>query len=290
MEPAAPGGGARNALMRIVGAILLAGVLGMVAGLWTWTRPGDPDLIAPPDSLGTPVHILNNGFHTDIAVPRWALEAGGGPLAAASRSVGPGDWILIGWGDAKFFVDESPMEGRLPDGLRAFFRPGNPAVVMLDPETGDPSRRFDPAARRTLMLSPEAFAGIIAEVPFVDVLTTMLDDSLPLTPPEWPEWGNPILSEADYRNIASYSPYDNVTDQEYPPILAVAGLTDPRVTYWEPAKWAARLRARKRGDNPVLFKINMDSGHAGASGRFSRLEEIAFNYAFALKVVGKAQN
>lgn len=139
-------------------------------------------------------------------------------------------------------------------------------------------------------MSPESFAGIIAEVPFVDVLTTMLDDSLPLTPPEWPEWGNPILSEADYRNIASYSPYDNVTDHEYPPILAVAGLTDPRVTYWEPAKWAARLRARKRGDNPVLFKINMDSGHAGASGRFSRLEEIAFNYAFALKVVGKAQD
>lgn len=150
--------------MRIVGAILLAGVLGMAAGLWTWTRPGDPDLIAPPDSLGTPVHILNNGFHTDIAVPRWALEAGGGPLAAASRSVGPGDWILIGWGDAKFFVDESPMEGRLPDGLRAFFRPGNPAVVMLDPETGDPSRRFDPAARRTLMLSPEAFAGLRGRV------------------------------------------------------------------------------------------------------------------------------
>ena len=138
-------------------------------------------------------------------------------------------------------------------------------------------------------MAPEAFAGIIAEVPFVDVLTTMLDDSLPLTPPEWPEWGNPILSEADYRNIASYSPYDNVSDQDYPPILAVAGLTDPRVTYWEPAKWAARLRARKRGDNPVLFKINMESGHAGASGRFSRLEEIAFNYAFALKVVGKAQ-
>ncbi len=136
-------------------------------------------------------------------------------------------------------------------------------------------------------MATAAFAGIIAEVPFVDVLTTMLDDTLPLTPPEWPEWGNPILSEADYRNMASYSPYDNVADHDYPPILAVAGLTDPRVTDGEPAKWAARLRKRKRGDNPVLFKINMDSGHAGASGRFSRLEEIAFNYAFALKVVGK---
>ena len=136
-------------------------------------------------------------------------------------------------------------------------------------------------------MAPEAFGGIIAEVPFVDVLTTMLDDTLPLTPPEWPEWGNPIASEKDYKTIASYSPYDNVGALDYPPIMAVAGLTDPRVTYWEPAKWAARLRARKRGDNPVLFKIHMDSGHAGASGRFSRLEEIAYVYAFALKVARK---
>ncbi|MGB3539647.1 MAG: S9 family peptidase [Mesorhizobium sp.] len=137
-------------------------------------------------------------------------------------------------------------------------------------------------------MAPEAFGAIIAEVPFVDVLTTMLDDSLPLTPPEWPEWGNPIASEKDYRTIAAYSPYDNVAAHDYPPILALAGLTDPRVTYWESAKWVARLRERKKGGNPVLFKINMDAGHAGASGRFSRLEEIAFTYAFALKVTGKA--
>ena len=133
-------------------------------------------------------------------------------------------------------------------------------------------------------MAPELFGGIIAEVPFVDVLTTMLDDTLPLTPPEWPEWGNPIASAKDYDTIAAYSPYDNVGAKTYPPILAVAGLTDPRVTYWEPAKWVARLRALKTGDNPILFKINMDAGHAGASGRFSRLEEVAFNYAFALKV------
>ncbi|RUM97359.1 S9 family peptidase [Pseudaminobacter arsenicus] len=137
-------------------------------------------------------------------------------------------------------------------------------------------------------MAPEAFGGIIAEVPFVDVLTTMLDDTLPLTPPEWPEWGNPIASEEDYKTIAAYSPYDNVGARAYPPILAVAGLTDPRVTYWEPAKWVARLRKLKKDRNPVLFKINMDAGHAGASGRFSRLEEIAYTYAFALKVAGKA--
>ena len=137
-------------------------------------------------------------------------------------------------------------------------------------------------------MAPECFGGIVAEVPFVDVLTTMLDATLPLTPPEWPEWGNPITSQEDYLTIASYSPYDNVGALDYPPILALAGLTDPRVTYWEPAKWVARLRDRKRSDNPVLFKINMDSGHAGASGRFSRLEEIAYIYAFALRVAGKA--
>ncbi|MDA4848156.1 S9 family peptidase [Hoeflea poritis] len=137
-------------------------------------------------------------------------------------------------------------------------------------------------------MAPDRFGAIIAAVPFVDVLTTMLDDTLPLTPPEWPEWGNPIASKEDYETIASYSPYDNVCAQNYPPILALAGLTDPRVTYWEPAKWVARLRAMKTGDAPVLLKTNMDAGHAGASGRFQRLEEVAFEYAFALKVTDKA--
>ncbi|GHC69568.1 S9 family peptidase [Limoniibacter endophyticus] len=136
-------------------------------------------------------------------------------------------------------------------------------------------------------MAPQDFAGIIAEVPFVDVLTTMLDDTLPLTPPEWPEWGNPIDSAEDYATIAAYSPYDNVGAKPYPPVLAVAGLTDPRVTYWEPAKWVAKLRQYSTSGNPVLFRINMDAGHAGASGRFSRLEEIALNYAFALKIAGK---
>ncbi len=136
-------------------------------------------------------------------------------------------------------------------------------------------------------MAPEAFGGIIADVPFVDVLNTMLDDSLPLTPPEWPEWGNPIASETDFRTIASYSPYDNVSAQNYPPILATAGLTDPRVTYWEAAKWVAKLRDQSTSGNPVLFKINMEAGHGGVSGRFSQLEEVAYNYAFALKVADR---
>jgi oligopeptidase B len=134
----------------------------------------------------------------------------------------------------------------------------------------------------------ELFAGIVAEVPFVDVLNTMLDDSLPLTPPEWPEWGNPIESEKDFRTILSYSPYDNLSAKHYPAILAMGGLADPRVTYWEPAKWVARLRSTMIGGGPVLLRTNMGAGHGGASGRFERLDEIAIVYAFALWAVGMA--
>jgi oligopeptidase B len=134
----------------------------------------------------------------------------------------------------------------------------------------------------------ELFAGIVAEVPFVDVLNTMLDDTLPLTPPEWPEWGNPITDPEAFRTILSYSPYENVAARDYPAILAMAGLTDPRVTYWEPAKWVARLRATMTGGGPVLLRTNMGAGHAGSSGRFNRLEEVAIAYAFALRTVGLA--
>ena len=137
-------------------------------------------------------------------------------------------------------------------------------------------------------MAPEKFGGIVAEVPFVDVLTTMLDDTLPLTPPEWPEWGNPITDKVAYEYISSYSPYDNVEAKDYPPIFALAGLTDPRVTYWEPAKWVAKLRATKTGDSLVMLKTNMDAGHGGASGRFDRLKEVALVQAFALQVTGKA--
>ncbi|WP_310620790.1 S9 family peptidase [Flexibacterium corallicola] len=132
-------------------------------------------------------------------------------------------------------------------------------------------------------MAPQNFAGIIAEVPFVDVLTTMLDDTLPLTPPEWPEWGNPITSKDAYSYIASYSPIDNVTVQDYPKIFALGGLTDPRVTYWEPAKWVAKLREKAKGDNLIMLRTNMDAGHGGASGRFDRLKEVALVYSFALQ-------
>ncbi|WP_282610234.1 S9 family peptidase [Pelagibius sp. Alg239-R121] len=135
-------------------------------------------------------------------------------------------------------------------------------------------------------MRPDLLKAVVGEVPFVDVLNTMCDDTLPLTPPEWPEWGNPIADGEAYDYIASYSPYDNVTAQAYPHVLATAGLTDPRVTYWEPAKWVARLRELKTDSNLLLLRTNMDAGHAGASGRFDRLKEVALVYGFLLRVYG----
>ena len=132
---------------------------------------------------------------------------------------------------------------------------------------------------------PELWGAVVADVPFVDVLNTMLDDTLPLTPGEWPEWGNPITDKAAFDLIRSYSPYDNVKAQAYPPMLITGGLTDPRVTYWEPAKWAAKLRATKTDGNPLFLKINMGAGHGGKSGRWERLHEVAETYAFVLTQV-----
>jgi oligopeptidase B len=132
---------------------------------------------------------------------------------------------------------------------------------------------------------PELWGAVVADVPFVDVLNTMLDDTLPLTPGEWPEWGNPITDKAAFDLIRSYSPYDNVRAQAYPPMLITGGLTDPRVTYWEPAKWAAKLRATKTDANPLFLKINMGAGHGGKSGRWERLHEVSDTYAFILTMV-----
>jgi len=135
---------------------------------------------------------------------------------------------------------------------------------------------------------PELWGAVVAHVPFVDVLNTMLDETLPLTPGEWPEWGNPIEDAAAYDLIASYSPYDNVKPQAYPPMLVTAGLNDPRVTYWEPAKWVTRLRATRTDDRLLLLKTNMEAGHGGKSGRWESLRETAEEFAFILWQLGVA--
>lgn len=133
--------------------------------------------------------------------------------------------------------------------------------------------------------APELYHGVVAAVPFVDVVTTMLDDSIPLTTGEYDEWGNPNEPEA-YAYMLSYSPYDQVTEQEYPNLMVVTGLHDSQVQYFEPAKWVARLRDRRTDDNRLLFRTNMDAGHGGASGRFRRYAEIAEEYAFIVDLAG----
>lgn len=135
-------------------------------------------------------------------------------------------------------------------------------------------------------MAPDLFLAIIADVPFVDVLNTMLDATLPMTPSEWPEWGNPIESREDFELIRSYCPYQNVRSQRYPHMLVNASLADLRVGYWEPTKWVARLRGNDTGGNLILLDVNMSAGHSGASGRFQRVLDLSFDYAFALAVAG----
>ncbi len=133
-------------------------------------------------------------------------------------------------------------------------------------------------------MRPTLFAGAIADVPFVDVLNTISDDTLPLTPGEWSQWGNPIESKQAFEDIRGYSPYDNIEAKDYPPMLVTAGVSDPRVTYWEPAKWVAGLRDQKTDNNVLLLKTNMSSGHYGKTGRFAELDDSALSYVFAISI------
>ncbi|WP_433592666.1 S9 family peptidase [Nocardia sp. CA-145437] len=139
-------------------------------------------------------------------------------------------------------------------------------------------------------LAPELFAGILSNVPFVDPLTSILDPSLPLTVTEWDEWGNPLEDKEVYEYMKSYSPYENVTAQDYPAILAITGLNDTRVLYVEPAKWVAKLRATKTGDSQLLLKTEMSAGHGGVSGRYEKWKEVAFEFAWVLDTAGAADN
>ena len=132
-------------------------------------------------------------------------------------------------------------------------------------------------------MEPELYSGIISNVPFVDVITTMSDPSIPLTTGEYKEWGNPAIKE-EFDYILRYSPYDNIAERNYPSILVTAGLWDSQVQYYEPAKYVAKLREFNRSKNPILMKVNMSAGHSGASGRFESLKEVAMEYAFLLRI------
>jgi oligopeptidase B len=136
--------------------------------------------------------------------------------------------------------------------------------------------------------APKLWGAVVSHVPFVDVLNTILDDTLPLTKLEWPEWGNPVDDKAAFETIRSYAPYEQLRQQDYPPMLVTAGLNDPRVTYWEAAKYVAKLRALKTDKNVLLLKTNMGAGHQGKSGRYDSLREVAEEYAFVLSVMGRS--
>lgn len=144
--------------------ICAAALLGFAAALMSWTRPGEAPFPATRDEATVTAYLLDNGFHTDLAVPRAALAEGGGVLAQALARTPPGDWVLVGWGDARFYVDQSPILNRLADGARAFFAPGNASVVMLDPHPRDPARLGAPERRRTLRLSRQGFAALRARL------------------------------------------------------------------------------------------------------------------------------
>jgi len=221
----------------------------------------------PPAFSTSRISLLDRGWAFAIAHIRGGDDLGYG-------------WFLDGKLDKRTntfndFVDSA--RGLIAAG---FTRPGNIAI-----QGGSAGGELMGVVANT---DPDLWGALVADVPFVDVLNTMLDESLPLTPGEWPEWGNPIEDKAAFELIRSYSPYDQVKPQAYPPMLITGGLNDPRVTYWEPAKWAARLRSAKTDDNMLLLKINMGAGHGGKSGRWEHLREIAEAYAFVMTQMGDA--
>jgi oligopeptidase B len=184
-------------------------------------------------------------------------------------------------------------DGKLKKKVNSFTDFIDVTRFLVKEKVGDPKRVFamGGSAGGLLMgaianMAPGDYKGIIAHVPFVDVVTTMLDESIPLTTNEFDEWGNPAADRATYDHLLSYSPYDQVSKQAYPAMLVTGGLWDSQVQYWEPAKWVARLRTLKTDSNPLLMRMNMEAGHGGKSGRFERYREMAEEYAFVLWQAG----
>ncbi|MEA3002326.1 MAG: oligopeptidase [Sphingomonadales bacterium] len=225
--------------------------------------------IAIPPSFSTSrISLLDRGYAYAIAHIRGGDDLGYG-------------WFLDGKRDRRWNTFHD-----FADAARGLIASGYGSAGRIAIQGGSAGGELMGVVANT---DPDLWGAIVADVPFVDVLNTMLDESLPLTPGEWPEWGNPILDRDAFDLIRGYSPYDNVRPQAYPPMLITGGLHDPRVTYWEPAKWAARLRATKTDDALLLLKINMGAGHGGKSGRWERLHEIAEAYGFVLTQMGGAE-
>lgn len=262
--------------------------------LWATARDGvmvPVSIVYPKDFKrdgAGPLHLIGYGaygygYPPGFDAKRLSLLDRG--FAVAIAHIRGGDEMGFGW----------YLDGKLGKRTNTFNDFVDVAKFLIEEDWAKPGR-ITIAGRSAggelmgavLNAAPELWGAAIVGVPFVDVLNTMLDDSLPLTPPEWPEWGNPIEDAAAFELIRSYSPYDNISAQDYPPMLVTGGLNDPRVTYWEPAKWTAKLRVTRTNDEPLLLKTNMGAGHRGKSGRYQALEEDAEEFAFMLRALGMA--
>lgn len=239
---------------------------------------------APPGKL----HLYGYGAY-GLAIPpgfstsRLSLVDRG--VAFAIAHIRGGDDLGYGWHLAGKLEKRANTYTDFVDAARGLAAAGYAAEGDISASGGSAGGNLMGVVVNT---DPALWRAIVAHVPFVDMLNTMLDASLPLTPIEWPEWGDPITDQTAFARISSFSPYENVRAQAYPPMLATAGLNDPRVTYWEPAKWIARLRATRTNAAPLLLKTNMGAGHGGKSGRFESLRETAEEYAFVLAAFGLA--
>ncbi|TNE64290.1 MAG: S9 family peptidase [Alphaproteobacteria bacterium] len=231
---------------------------------------------------GAPLHLYGYGAYglgmsPGFSVSRLSLMDRG--FAYAIAHIRGGDELGYGWYEAGKLERRTNTFNDFVDVARHLEAEGYAAKGGISISGGSAGGELMGAV---LNQAPELFRGAVLHVPFVDVLNTMLDADLPLTPIEWPEWGNPIESAEAFANIRSYCPYSNIAARDYPPMLVTGGLNDPRVTYWEPAKWTAKLRATKTDDNMLLMKINMGAGHGGKSGRYERFREVAEEFAFVL--------
>ncbi|WP_062786987.1 S9 family peptidase [Novosphingobium capsulatum] len=251
------------------------GTLVPVSVVWRKDRPA-----------GGPLHLYGYGAYGIAIGPGFSttrlslLDRG---MAYAIAHIRGGDDLGRGWYKAGKLDARTNTFNDFIDVARGLIDHGFTTAGRISASGGSAGGELMGAV---INQAPDLFGAVVADVPFVDVLATMLDESLPLTPGEWPEWGNPIDDAAAFHLIRSYSPYDQVKPQAYPPLMVTAGLNDPRVTYWEPAKWVARLRELKTDGNPLIFKTNMGAGHGGKSGRFESLKEAAEEFAFLLTELG----